>query len=408
MASDLQRIVDSLGSRLKRAVAVDDPRLRLQAYSSHYGEVDPVRLASILHREAPAEAARWANDQGIAEATGPVRLPSNPELKMEARLCVPIRVQDWLLGYLVLVDPESSLTSEELEIASAAADEAGIVMYRERLLHELERGREREFLRDLMSDDPQIRGQAAEQLIDTNLFLAGAPVAILVASPASTSDHPNDEAMRMAMDVGFDNVKNGLARKHSLHLGRPDHGLLIVAVGDLRLASTHVPDIAEELRSQLLKSLQSQGVEEVIVGIGETQKDLADAAVSYRQAQAALRVARIVPTFRPIVAWSQLGIYRMLTRFPVEELTSDVLHPGLITLFERRDAPVLVGTLESYLDRGCNAKTTALELGLHRASLYYRLQKIEDLAGVDLSNGEDRLALHLGLKLAKSAGLHPL
>ena len=41
---------------------------------------------------------------------------------------------------------------------------------------------------------------------------------------------------------------------------------------------------------------------------------------------------------------------------------------------------------------------------LHRTSLYYRLQRVEELAGTDLKDGGERLALHLSLKLARLAG----
>ena len=44
---------------------------------------------------------------------------------------------------------------------------------------------------------------------------------------------------------------------------------------------------------------------------------------------------------------------------------------------------------------------TAEALNLHRATLYYRLQRIEEITGARLKVGEDRLALHLGLRLAR-------
>jgi PucR-like helix-turn-helix protein len=46
-------------------------------------------------------------------------------------------------------------------------------------------------------------------------------------------------------------------------------------------------------------------------------------------------------------------------------------------------------------------------LSLHRGTLYYRLRKAERIAGVDLRSGCDRLALHLGFKLARLIGLYP-
>jgi DNA-binding PucR family transcriptional regulator len=39
-------------------------------------------------------------------------------------------------------------------------------------------------------------------------------------------------------------------------------------------------------------------------------------------------------------------------------------------------------------------------LSVHRQTLYYRLEKIEQLSGVNLDEGEARLQLHLGLALA--------
>jgi DNA-binding PucR family transcriptional regulator len=77
-------------------------------------------------------------------------------------------------------------------------------------------------------------------------------------------------------------------------------------------------------------------------------------------------------------------------------------------IFSSRDGAELIRTLETYLDLACDIKATSDALALHRTSLYYRLQKIERLAGVDLHRGEDRLLLHLGLRLARLSGRHPL
>ena len=43
---------------------------------------------------------------------------------------------------------------------------------------------------------------------------------------------------------------------------------------------------------------------------------------------------------------------------------------------------------------------TAAALHIHRQTLYYRLNKAENLTGLSLSNGHDRTRLHLGLMLA--------
>ena len=80
----------------------------------------------------------------------------------------------------------------------------------------------------------------------------------------------------------------------------------------------------------------------------------------------------------------------------------------------RLDAPTvledhegLIRTPETYLDLGCDVKAASARLHLHPATLYYRLDKAEKRFGFNLRDGNDRLAVHLGFKLARLADLHP-
>jgi DNA-binding PucR family transcriptional regulator len=59
----------------------------------------------------------------------------------------------------------------------------------------------------------------------------------------------------------------------------------------------------------------------------------------------------------------------------------------------------LLKTLRVYLDVAGSASAAASNLQVHRTTLYYRLTRIEELLGVDLSDGRARLTLHLGIAL---------
>ncbi len=60
-------------------------------------------------------------------------------------------------------------------------------------------------------------------------------------------------------------------------------------------------------------------------------------------------------------------------------------------------------------DAAGNVQHAAEELSVHRQTVYYRLQHIEAITGLQLARGEDRLLLHLGLRLAPflAAGAPP-
>jgi sugar diacid utilization regulator len=405
MSSPLQAIVEALGRRVQRAVAVDDPRMRLQVYSPHFGPIDDTRLESILHREAPPESVKYVLGQGIASAPGPVRIAACRELGLLPRICVPIRCQKILLGYLWLVDAEESLTDAELDIAAEAAEAAGVVMYREQLLNELERGRERELFRDLLSAETSVREHAANALVEGEMFVPKSTVAALVVRATHVDEEPPDDHLQIAIGTALEHGVRVLPPRHSIYLARLDHGTLIASTSGSVARRHGLLDIGRLVHDDLKKTLGDDW--RVIVGIGASQDRLADVRGSYNQAMHAVRVAEIAPGFENVVQWSQLGIYGILARLPAHELTAEALHPGLVTLLETEGAEGLLETLECYLDRAGDAKATAAELLIHRTSLYYRLNKIEQIAGVSLSEGGDRLALHLGLKLARLGGIHP-
>jgi len=78
---------------------------------------------------------------------------------------------------------------------------------------------------------------------------------------------------------------------------------------------------------------------------------------------------------------------------------------GVRALLESPAASQLVPTVEAYLDCGCDAQRTARELGIHRTTLYYRLDRAAQVSGLDLHDGGDRLLVHLALKVCRLTGV---
>lgn len=407
MSFTLQQIVDRLGAQLQRAVAIDDPQLRLLVHGPHHGPIDRVRLHSVMYREAPAEAS-WVYSLGITRTRDPMRMSGNPELDILPRVCVPIRGQDLLLGYLFYIDVDGS-SDEELALAKEAADTAGMVLYQERLLAEVEHSRQRELLRDLLNDEATITQNAANELIELELFTAGARAQAFVIKPIGSSGQAttSPQELRSILSTALENCRHTVSSQHLLHMARLDHGLLIVDPNDPALKFSGALWLGEQLRTALAEQCAAIGFRSrVVVGIGDAQEQLVDARHSYRQSLQATDVAAVMPSIGDVVSWAGLGVYQLLVQLPRGEMTKTAIHPGLRKLLETDRAQMFLTTLETYLDDAGNAVKTAQDLFIHRTSLYYRLARIEELAGVDLGDGHDRLALHLGLKLARLSGFY--
>jgi sugar diacid utilization regulator len=183
----------------------------------------------------------------------------------------------------------------------------------------------------------------------------------------------------------------GLPRRTCLRLIRPGHGVVVMTSSTLEQR----PEIASALA-------QAGRGPELAVGVGGAVSDLAGLSESYQQAKGALRLAQVLPMFRPVARWADLGVYALITELAGEHWRFSALHPAVTTLYDAE--PVLAETLERFLDRGGDTRAVAADLNVHRASVYYRLDRIRQLTGVDLNDGEQRLGLHLSLKIRRMQG----
>lgn len=336
MTPSLQEIVDALSVQLGRPVLVDDGELRPLAYSTQFGELDPLRTASILGRAAPEWARTVLFGHGIRSATEPVHIPPDAKNEMEARLCIPIVRGGRRLGYLWLLE-DRPVTDDELTLARVSAGDAAAILQTEADTQRERRCREQALLTALLAGDA-----AAATQLETDRYLPQRPLVVCAGE-----------------------------------------------VEDLRVPAKHalIGDGVAIIPAALADALRGA------VGVGEAIDDLRHAPRSFRHAQAALGVAD-----GTVTRWDDLRAQRLLSALPPTALGD--LPPGVLALLENEQ---LSHTLETYLDHAGDVKRTAAELWLHRTSLYYRLRRIEEIAGVDLSRGEDRLLCHVALRLAKSA-----
>jgi DNA-binding PucR family transcriptional regulator len=136
-----------------------------------------------------------------------------------------------------------------------------------------------------------------------------------------------------------------------------------------------------------------------VFGLGSTVSGLDTVVTSYQQALLAARAALLLPSIGDLARWGELGPYELLLKLPADDLLSTSQVPALVAI-EREDGHhVLIDTLAQFFDHGGNIQRTADVLRIHRATLYQRLKRVEQITGCSFDNGDDRLMLHLGLKL---------
>lgn len=384
----LQGLVDGLAEELARSVVIDDPLVRVVCTSRHFGDEDEVRVRAVLQRDPGREVSGYVLAQGVARWTGAGTVPANAELGLRSRLCVPLRAQGELLGLLLVMDADGSLTDAEIARIEEVARSAAALLQRDRP------DRTEQLVADLLSDDGAVRRRAVRDCVATHRIAETAQVAV-VAVDASAGAGP-------AVEATLRSVLEAAARMH------PGHSLVAVEGGRGTLVRTAARLDPAELVTQgeriVLGAAPVLAAGAVVAGIGDAAAGPDQALRSAQQARAAARAARLLPHCGPVARWADLGAYGPLMMLPAE-----ALHPGLVPepvllLLGHPKAARLVPTLRTYLDLGGSVPRTAEALHLHRTSLYYRLEQVTTITGLDLDDGGHRLLLHLGLLLAELTG----
>ncbi|MGI5129793.1 PucR family transcriptional regulator [Pseudonocardia sp. CA-107938] len=397
---DVQRIAEALALRLGRSVAIDDLDMRLLAHTAHAEPVDTYRVESVMRRRAGSArtVTEYAQQFGIATAEGPVRIPASAELGSLARVCTPVRCQGLLLGYLWLMDTDPPLPESDLQLAADAARSAGEALLRAQLLDDVRRAQEGEQVRDLLGADPNVRALTARRLSDDHDLPPSAP-ALALSVHVTGGDQPG---ARTVLDLHLQRALQRLAPRVGLSATMGATWATLVVADERSVDRDRLGGMVDALHRELVGSRAGEGA--VHIGVGPVSPSLTSVVTSHDRAREAVTVARTIPEVGPVAFWEEIGIYRLLVQLPADVLTGSAVPNGILALSAADNGEMLMATLEAYLDSAGDAAVTARRLTLHRTSLYYRLRRIEEITGMSLRDGGDRLAMHLGLKVLRLSG----
>ena len=176
--------------------------------------------------------------------------------------------------------------------------------------------------------------------------------------------------------------------------------VLLPAAGDAEVR--RVADaVARELRSSLHGFTFAVGHSRIA----------ADPVDLYRAGNEALLAANVAEAGPEdgVLAFEDTGAYRLLlpamSEDPAElqRFFAETVEP-LVTYDEQYETD-LVQTLESFLDADANVAGTAQRLFTHRHTVRYRLERVRDLTGLDVSSTDGREKLGLGLKAMRVLGI---
>ncbi len=150
----------------------------------------------------------------------------------------------------------------------------------------------------------------------------------------------------------------------------------------------------------LVEYLEKEKLQGVRVAYGTVVREIKEVSRSYKEAKMALDVGKIFFSDRCVIAYSELGIGRLIYQLPIP----------LCKMFIREifggknpdefDEETLV-TIDKFFENSLNVSETSRQLFIHRNTLVYRLDKLQKNTGLDLRVFEDAITFKIALMVVK-------
>ncbi|MGN0402427.1 MAG: PucR family transcriptional regulator [Acetatifactor sp.] len=162
------------------------------------------------------------------------------------------------------------------------------------------------------------------------------------------------------------------------------------------LEANYSAENLKEIAETIVDMMNAEAMMKVKVSFGTVVQELKDVSKSYKEAKMALDVGKIFYAEKNVVAYSALGIGRLIYQLPVklckifiEEIFGDNVPSDL-------DEETL-NTINKFFENNLNVSETSRQLFVHRNTLVYRIEKLQKSTGLDLRNFDDALTFKIAL-----------
>lgn len=156
----------------------------------------------------------------------------------------------------------------------------------------------------------------------------------------------------------------------------------------------------EKAASGIVAYLTKEGMKEARIAYGTVVGELKEVSRSYKEAKMALDVGKIFFDERNVIAYSELGIGRLIYQLPIP-----LCKMFIREIFDGRgpddfDEETLA-TINKFFENSLNVSETSRQLFIHRNTLVYRLDKLQKSTGLDLRVFEDAITFKIALMVVK-------
>lgn len=156
----------------------------------------------------------------------------------------------------------------------------------------------------------------------------------------------------------------------------------------------------EKVARVVLDMLNTEAMSKVHIAFGTIVNEIKDVSRSYKEAKMALDVGKIFYSERNVIAYSNLGIGRLIYQLPMplcKMFIREIFDGKSPDDFDEET----ITTINKFFENNLNVSETSRQLYIHRNTLVYRLDKLQKMTNLDLRVFEDAITFKMALMVVK-------
>ena len=155
----------------------------------------------------------------------------------------------------------------------------------------------------------------------------------------------------------------------------------------------------EKTAAGIVAYRSKEGMRKARIAYGTVVGELKEVSRSYKEAKMALDVGKIFFDERNVIAYSELGIGRLIYQLPVsicEMFIEEIFGDESLDSIDGETLAII----RTFFENNLNLSETSRQLYVHRNTLVYRFEKIQKKFGLDLRTFEDAMTFKLAMLVA--------
>lgn len=156
------------------------------------------------------------------------------------------------------------------------------------------------------------------------------------------------------------------------------------------------PEALEQTANMIVDMMNSEAMLKVRVAYGTVVHELREVSKSYKEATMAMDVGRIFYAEKNVIAYSTLGIGRLIYQLPVNlcRIFIEEIFSGN-QVYDIDDETLI--TINKFFENNLNVSETSRQLFIHRNTLVYRIEKLQKATGLDIRTFDDAMTFKIAM-----------